>query len=467
MSDYPYADRFPINRSLPAEGAPRDQVLSQLRTMAAEEDAFWETGKCSGTMYCGDHDHYRFLTEAFGLFAHVNVLQRDMCPSATKFEAEIISMTLGLQSGDAAAGGAAAGDEPCGLVTTGGTGSILHAILAYREHASRTRGITHPNVIKPETAHPAFDKACHLFGVELRRAPIDPVTTQVDVDWVRDHVDADTVALIGSACNYGYGTVDPIAELSHVALDHGVGLHVDACLGGFILPFGRELGYDIPAFDYQVPGVTSISADTHKYGYAFKGSSVLTFRSKALRNAQYFYLTDWSGGKYTSPGMEGSRSGGLIAATWAAMVQLGHGGYLEYARQIFGTSFAMQEAVTSHPQLRLVGRPTFLFSFTSDAFDIYHVNDFMRARGWRFNGQQYPNALHMAVTRPQTQPGVADQFAADLTDAVAYAEEHATEAPRSGAIYGGVAGGMTDEADEFIRSVMADMLDGQSALPAT
>jgi len=177
-------------------------------------------------------------------------------------------------------------------------------------------------------------------------------------------------------------------------------------------------------------------------------------------------LTDWSGGKYTSPGMEGSRSGGLIAATWASMVQLGHAGYLGYARQIFDTSFAMQEAVTAHPELRLIGRPTFLFSFTSDEFDVYHVNDFMRTRGWRFNGQQYPNALHMAVTRPQTQPQVVSEFTHDLDDAVAYAKERAHEAPRSGAIYGGVAGGMTDEADEFIRAVMADMLDGQSSIPA-
>ncbi len=246
------------------------------------------------------------------------------------------------------------------------------------------------------------------------------------------HIDDQTVAIIGSACNYGYGTVDGIGDLSDLALERGVGLHVDACLGGFILPFGRELGYDIPAFDYAVPGVTSMSADTHKYGYAFKGSSVLTFRSKALRNAQYFYLTDWSGGKYTSPGMEGSRSGGLIAATWAAMVQLGHEGYLGYAKQIFETSVAMQEAVRAHPELRLVGHPTFLFSFTSDDFDIYHVNDFMRTRGWRFNGQQYPNALHMAVTRPQTQPEVVGEFAADLADAVTYAKEHAGRGPQVG-----------------------------------
>jgi glutamate/tyrosine decarboxylase-like PLP-dependent enzyme len=165
--------------------------------------------------------------------------------------------------------------------------------------------------------------------------------------------------------------------------------------------------------------------------------------------------------------MDGSRSGGIIAATWAAMVQIGHAGYLDYARQIFETSFAMQDAVRQHPELKMMGHPTFLFSFTSDVFDVYHVNDFMRTRGWRFNGQQYPNALHMAVTRPQTQAGVPDSFAADLNDAVTYANEHAAEAPKSGAIYGGVAGGMTDEADEFIRAVMADMLDSQSVIPAT
>jgi glutamate/tyrosine decarboxylase-like PLP-dependent enzyme len=460
MSEFPYAERFPVHRALPEAGRPRAEILAQLEVMAKEEDAFWETGKCSGTMYCGDHEHYDFLNQAFGLFAHVNVLQRDMCPSATNFEGEIIAMALDLFHPDAISGSA-----PGGLVTTGGTGSILHAVLAYREHATQQRGVTAPNLIKPETAHPAFDKACHLFGVELRRAPVDPVTTRVDVDWVADNIDAQTVAVIGSACNYGYGTIDPIADLGALAADRGVGLHVDGCLGGFILPFGEELGYDIPTFDFRIPGVTSISADTHKYGYALKGTSTLLFRDQALRQAQYFFLTDWSGGKYFSPGIEGSRSGGLLAATWAAMVQLGRAGYRRYAEAIFATSAAMQAAVRAHPELRLIGQPTFLFSFTSDEFDIYHVNDFLRRRGWRLNGQQYPNALHMAVTRPQTQPGVVDMFATDLADGVAYAKEHAAEQPFTGAIYGGVAGGMTDEADELIRSVMAGMLDQQMSVP--
>ncbi len=458
MGGFPYQDKFEVHRTLPEEGTDKEVVLAMLATMSDAENPAWETGRVSGTMYCGDHDHYDFLNEAFSYFSYVNSLQRDLCPSNTKFEAEVIAMTLDLLGAKALTD-----TTPVGLVTSGGSGSIAHAVLAYREHHP-TPG--RPNIIKPETAHPAFAKAGHLFGVEVKVAPVDPMTTQVDLDWVRAKIDENTVALVGSACNYGYGTLDPITELGQIALERGVGLHVDGCLGGFILPFGRELGYDIEPFDFAVPGVTTISADTHKYGYALKGTSVLCFGDKALRNDQYFYLTDWSGGKYCSPGMDGSRSGGLLAATWAAMVHLGRSGYRRYAEQIFATSAAMQEAVREHPSLRLMGKPTFLFSFTSDEFDIYLVNDFLRQRGWRMNGQQYPNALHMAVTRPQTQPGVVERWRGDLADAVAYAQEHRDEAAKSGAIYGGVAGGMTEEADGFIRFFMAEMMDQQSAVPS-
>ena len=465
VSPFPYSDRFPINRALPDQGIDRQEILGQLEAMATAEDASWETGQCSGTMYCGDHDHYEFMTEAFARFGHVNILQRDMCPSATKMESEVIAMTLDLLGANRLDPSEADAD-PVGLLTTGGSGSIGHAMLAYREQARATRGIDRPNVIKPETAHPAFDKACHLYGIEVVAVPVDPQTTTVDPEVAKAAIDDNTVALIGSACNYGYGTVDPIEALGQVALDAGIGLHVDGCLGGFILPFGRELGEPIPAFDLAVPGVTSMSADTHKYGYAFKGTSVVCFKYKELRNAQYFFLTDWSGGKYCSPGIEGSRSGGLLAATWASMMSLGHSGYKSYAEAIFATAATMRASVERHPELRIMGQPTFLFSFTSDEFDVYHVNDFLRTRGWRLNGQQYPNALHMAVTRPQTRPGVADRFDTDLADAVVYAREHASEVPHSSAIYGGVAGGMNDEADSFIRMVMADMMDGHQDLPA-
>ena len=463
MSDlfdaYPYQDRYPVLRGLPERGRDPQGVLAELREIAVEEDALWERGQCSGTMYCGDHGHYDVLNEAFGLFSHSNALQRDMCPSATRFEGEIIAMALDLMPADSVADG-----EPVGMVTGGGSGSILQAVLAHRDHARATRGVDRPSMVRPETAHPAFAKAAHLFGLELRTVPVDPRTTTVDPQAVADAVDETTVVVVGSAGNYPYGTIDPISDLGQVALEHGVGLHVDACLGGFILPFGEELGYDIAPFDFRVPGVSTISADTHKYGYGLKGSSTLLFRDKAVRNASYFLAPDWSGGKYYSPGLEGSRSVGLLAATWTSLVTTGREGYLTHAKDIFATSAALQDVVRSHPELRLLGEPTFLFAFTSDDFDIYHVADSMKAAGWRFNGLQYPDALHMAVTRPQTQPGVVERFRADLAVAVEYATAQ-SEPPASAAIYGGVPGGLTAEGAEFIGSVMSDLLDAQQAVP--
>ncbi len=474
MSDmfdfYPYAERFGVNRQLPESGRSREEILGELREMATEEDRVWETGRCSGTMYCGDRDHYSFLKEAFGLFAHQNALQRDMCPSATRFEGEIIAMALdlmhaGTQHETGRAGARPRINEPAGMVTSGGSASIAQAMLAYREEGREGRGIERPNVVKPETGHPAFDKACHLFGIELRRVEVDPETTLVRPDDVAECIDESTVAIVGSAGNYGYGTIDPIAELGQLALERRVGLHVDGCLGGYLLPFGEELGYPIPAFDFRVPGVTTISADTHKYGYGLKGTSTLLFRDRQLRNRCYFFMPEWSGGKYFSPGMEGSRSDGLLAATWASLVSIGREGYRRYAREIFETSARMQEAVRSHEELRILGEPTFLFAFTSDEFDIYHVNDEMKRRGWRFNGLQYPNALHMAVTRPQTRPGVVEDFASDLDAAVAYAKERGDEPAESSAVYGGVPGGLSTEAEEMIRGVMSQLMDSQQSVP--
>ena len=460
---YPYAKRFSVNARLPEQGRPRQAILDELRQMAGEEDNFWQTGKCSGTMYCGDMDHYAFLNQAFSLYSHVNVLQRDMCPSATRFEGEIVAMTLDLMHADAVATHHPE-ETPCGSVTSGGTESIITALLAYRDKFRAERGIKAPRMILPETAHPAFEKGAHLFGIDIVRAPVDPTTTLVDVDFVRSQINAHTILLVGSAGNYPYGTIDPIAELSALALEKDVGLHVDGCLGGFILPWGEQLGYDIPVFDFRLPGVTSISADTHKYGYGLKGTSVVMYRDHGLRKYQYFLSPEWPGGKYFSPGLAGSRSGGLLAATWASMISLGREGYRRYAKAIFETSFAMQKAVRSHSELRLMGNPTWCFSFTSDVFDIYHVNDFMKTRGWRFNGQQYPNAIHMCVTRPQTQPGVVDTLARDLDEAVRYARNPPREMPASGAVYGGAPKGIP-EVQKMINDFMVGFLDASQDVP--
>jgi sphinganine-1-phosphate aldolase len=440
---HPYAGRYEVHSRLPEQGVSREQLLRELGEMAELEDRKGDSGKVSGSIYSGDHDHYAFLTQAYGLFAHANVLQRDMYPSATKMEAEIIAMTSGMLHGD---------EDTGGIVTSGGTESLVSAMLTYREWGRDEKGIDRPQVIVPDTAHPALDKGFHYFGIEAVRAP---VTTDfvVDVGYVRDHIGPRTVALVGTAGTYPHGLIDPIPELAELAVQHGLGLHVDGCLGGFILPWAEELGYPVPLFDFRVPGVTSISADTHKYGYALKGSSVLLYRPKAWRRYQYFVRQGWPGGNYASPGMSGSRSGGIIAATWAALTSLGREGYLRIAADIFRTADAIKAAVRLQPELSLIGDSLFNVAFRSDEVDIFHVNDSLAADGWRMNGLQRPPALHFCVTRPNTQPGVAEAFAADLAKAVKYAKEPPSAMPQSGAMYG--SGGRTPDPERVVAGVLS------------
>ncbi|MCC6145339.1 MAG: aspartate aminotransferase family protein [Candidatus Hydrogenedentes bacterium] len=433
---FPYYEQYGALTAMPEEGMDPEVLREQVRAMSAREDQSWENGRCSGTAYHGDRAHYCLLNEVFSAFSHVNAIQRDMCPSMNRFESDIIAMTLEMLHGEAVSAHNPA-HNACGVLGLGGTESILNALLVYREKARKERGITAPEMIIPVTAHPAFVKGAHLLGLRPIFAPVVESTTRVDIDFVRDRINENTVVLIGSAGNYPYGTVDAVDALSALAIEHGIGLHIDACLGGFILPWGEQLGYDIPCFDFRLPGVTSISADTHKFGYGLKGTSVLCYRDRTWREHQYFLYPEWPGGSYASPGIAGSRSGGLIAATWAAMVSLGKHGYRERARAIFETSFAMQQVVTSKDALFLRGTPTFCFAFESNAFNVYHINDFMRPRGWRFNGVQRPDALHFCVTGPATRPGTVDAFDADLTAAVQYAKNPPQAAPRSSAFYGG------------------------------
>ena len=446
---HPYAGRYEVHGTMPEQGVPREQILRELREMSTEEDRKGDGGRVSGSIYSGDHDHYAFQTEAFGFYAHANVLQRDMYPSATKMEAEIIAMTADILHGDADTGG---------LVTSGGTESLVTAMLTYREWGRNTKGISDPQIIMPVTAHPAHNKAFHYFGIEPVIAPVTDDFV-VDLDFVRDHIGPRTVALVGTAGTYPHGLIDPIPELGQLALDHGIGLHVDGCLGGFVLAWARDLGYEHTSFDLAVPGVTSISADTHKYGYALKGSSVLLFRPKSLRREQYLVMDTWPGGAYASPSMGGSRSGGLISATWASLLHLGKSGYRTIAADIFRTAGEIKEAVRSCPELALIGDSLFNIAFraTPDSgIDIFHVNDGLTERGWRMNGLQLPPALHFCVTRPNTQPGISEAFAEDLHASVEYAKAPMRPIPRSGAMYG--AGGQRPERTQMLTAIK-DRLD--------
>lgn len=464
---YPYRSRFTVHERIPETGMDRSRLLAELTQMAHEEDRLGDEGRCSGSIYSGDHEHYHFLSEAFETFAHANVLQRDMYPSANKLEGEIVAMTLDLL------GGSQVGEhdpdaEPCGVLTSGGSESLISAVYAYREWAREQRGISEPQMIMPRTAHVALDKAAHYFGVEVLHAPVGP-DYLVDLDWVNDHITDRTMMLVSSAGSYPYGLVDPITDLGVMAQEHGIGVHVDGCLGGFILPWGQRLGYPIPPFDLRVPGVTSLSADTHKFGYALKGTSVLLYHDKGLRRHQYFTAPDWPGGLYVSPGVSGSRSGGLIAATWAAMVSIGRQGYLEAARAIFDTAARIRQTVESIPELEVMGDPTFLVAFRTNPehlhdMAIFHVNDALLDRGWRMNALHLPPALHFCVTRPTTMPGVAEAFDRDLRAAVAYARSPSRERPRSGALYGF---GGTPEGVATLDGLLTAGLDLMYALPPT
>ena len=450
---YPYRARFKTYERLEPEGRAPQSILDELATMASEEDRIADQGRVSGSIYHGGHDHYAFLTKAFHLFAHANVLQRDMYPSATKLEAEIVAMAAAMLHAEVA----------CGVVTFGGTESLINPMLVYRDRGRAEKGITEPEVIIPVTAHVALEKAGHLLGIKILKAPLTSEWL-VDVDWVRDHITKNTIALVGSAANYAHGLIDPIEKLSDIALEHDLGLHVDGCLGGFILPWGERLGYAIPPFDFRIPGVTSISADTHKYGYALKGTSVLLYRNSNLRRYQYFNFTDWPGGIYFSPGLSGSRSGGIVAATWAAMVSLGESGYLDAAKRIFETAATIRRGIDWIPELQVIGKPTFLVAFRSPDLNIYHVNDHLIEKGWRLNALQLPAALHFCVTRPNTAPGVAEAFLDDLRDAVEYAKHPARAQPKSGALYG--LGG-TPEGNEVLETLFTAALDAMYEVAPT
>jgi len=432
----PYKGRFESYARIPEKGRDREDIYRELAAMADEENAAWKSGQVSGTFYHAGDEHRAYLNRVFGLFSHVNTLQFDICPSMFKMESEIISMTAKMLNADAVSEHNPA-DAVCGTVTSGGTESILMAMKVYREWARAEKGIESPEIIMPHTAHPAFDKAGQYFGIKMVHVPVDPPDFRVDPAAVEERINANTAAIVGSAGNYPYGLIDPLEKLSAIALKHKIGFHVDGCLGGFILPWIEKLGYDVPVFDFRLPGVTSMSADTHKYGFALKGTSVVLYRSNNLRRYQYFNVPDWPGGLYASPTAAGSRSGGLTAATWASMVYLGQEGYLAAARAIMQVADAIKKGVEQIPELLLIGKPTFVISFRSEQVDIFHVNDFMKTKGWRFNVLQLPPGMHFCVTMPQTLvPDIAGRLTDDLKQAVPYARTKAGTVAETTALYG-------------------------------
>jgi len=446
-----YREHFETFAKLPPVGRERGDILEMMREMAELEAARWREGYASGSVYNGDEEHIEFLNEVYAINSQANPLHTDLWPSAVKYESEIVAMTAHMLGADEAGAPFGSPEGVCGAVSSGGTESILLAMKAYRDYARDKRGITRPQIVAPETAHAAFDKAGQYFGIEVVHVPVGP-DFRADVKAMEAAVTENTIALVGSAPPFPHGIIDPIEELSEIARERGIGFHTDACLGGFVLPWAEKLGYPVPPFDFRLPGVTSMSADTHKYGYAAKGTSVVLYRGQELRHYQYFTVTDWPGGLYCSPSFAGSRPGALSAACWAAMVSIGEQGYLEATRRILETADRIKAGLREIPELSLIGDPLFVIAFQSPELDVYKILDAMTERGWNLNGLHKPAAVHLCVTLRHTQPGVAERFLRDLKASVAEVKSQPEGKPGGVAPVYGMANTLPD------RGIVADLL---------
>ncbi|HOW24838.1 MAG TPA: aspartate aminotransferase family protein [Bacteroidales bacterium] len=392
---------FPLKEKDP------DDLLHQLRE-GKQKDASWETGKMFGFVYYPEERITKVMKTVCELYGFENALNPTVFRSIAKLENETVEMVSDLLNGD---------EEVAGNVTTGGTESILLALKVARDRSRKLNpGILQPEIIVPESAHPAFHKAAHFLGLKTVMLPLDS-QYQADLNRLPDLVNKNTVLIVGSAPSYPHGIIDPIEKMGQFASEHGLLFHVDACLGGFMLPFIVKLGYPVPAFDFRVAGVTSISADLHKFGYGMKGSSVILYRTNEMRRYQFFTHSRWSGGLFGSPTLMGSRSGAPAAAGWTILNLLGMEGYLSMTRKTMEAVETLQANIRSIEGIHIVGNPlTSVFSFTSDRQDIFLISDELESRGWIFDRISQPEAIHLIVTMPNI--GHIDAFIEDLQKAV-------------------------------------------------
>jgi glutamate/tyrosine decarboxylase-like PLP-dependent enzyme len=349
------------------------------------------------------------IKDAFASYLSENGLDPTAFPSALQMENEVVSMAAGHLNGDA---------DAVGNFTSGGTESIMLAVKAARDWARvHRRDVAEPEIVLPETAHAAFQKAGAYLGVRPVIVPVDPESFRADVDAVRDAITGNTVLLVGSAISYAHGVVDPIRDLGQVALERDLLLHVDGCMGGFLLPYFARLGAPIPDYDFRVPGVTSISMDLHKYAFAAKGASTILYRDKQLRKYQMYACSNWTGYTVINPTVQSTKSAGPIAAAWAALHFIGDDGYLEITRAVKQATERIVAAVEAAPDFRLLGRPDMnLLSFASDSVSVFHIADEMKERNWYVQPQlgygSSPENIHLSIN-PESVRWV-DAMLADL-----------------------------------------------------
>ena len=408
MEDGPMQAEAP---RIPKQGLGRDQILSEMAARR-KDDVKWQENRAFSLVFHHSDEHTEFLKAAHGLFFDGNGLNPMAFASLRRFEHEVVRMTAALLNGDR---------QTVGAMTSGGTESIMLAVRSYRDRARKvTPWIKKPEMVIPVSAHVAFDKAGKYFDVRMVRAPLGR-DFRLNPKAMARLITPNTIALAVSAPEYPFGMIDPVEDIGALAIKHGIPLHVDACVGGFILPWVERLGYPIPPFDFRVPGVTSISADLHKYGYAAKGASTILYRSMDYMRHQFFVCVDWPGGVFASPSMPGTRPGGTIAAAWAGLMAMGEDGYLRNAEVVMNTTRRFIEGINAIDGLRVLGNPpasVLAYGSSDKRLNCYAIADFMTQRGWHIDRQQRPPAIHLMVNPGHAK--IVDTYLEDLRAAVAH-----------------------------------------------
>ena len=411
--------------TLPAAGCGREELKQTMETLR-REDAPWHSGRSFKPAYFAGDDVLDVAHEAFGMYIDENALySRTSYPSLHRYEVEVVDMLLDLLHAPDGAGGS---------TTSGGTETNIMAVKTARDWArEKNPAATVPEMIVPRTAHPSFDKAAHLLGVRVVRMEKSPGFV-ADVEAMARAINENTIMLVGSAPPYPYGESDPVGAIAELAREHGLWMHVDACLGGMILPFVRELDSSVPEFDFANPGVTSISVDLHKYGYATKGVSALLLCDAALERFQRITFENWPAGMYSTANISGSRSGGGVASAWAVMRYLGRDGYRDVVGKLVGVRQALIEGIESIDGLRVYANPhAFQFAFGSDAYDIFAVAEGLGERGWQVGRALEPPSI-MLMLNMSHQPMVA-AFLSELREVASEVKAANITAKQASAVY--------------------------------
>lgn len=399
-----------MRRTIPERGLSKDEILQKLREYSAEDlDPY--SGRLFTIAFEPGIDELREVAfEAMKMFAFKNMLDFTEFPSAIRMEKDIVDYAVSLMHGD---------EQTVGTFTFGGTESVFLAVKAARDSFILKKGtVTIPEIVMPITAHPCYDKAAEYLGLRVKRVKVDKEKLTADVDAMNEAITENTAMIVGSTPNWPFGTVDPIKDLAEIAVDKGIWLHVDACVGGFVLPFMKKLGDKIPEFDFRIEGVSSISLDPHKYAYAPIGASVVLFRKKFHKMFSQFSNIRWPGYPIVNPAVLSSRSEALLASAWATLHFLGQEGYLNLAKKIIS---AREKIVKGFKELgyKLMGEPTVIAAFTTD-LNVFKIFDEMMKRGWVFLPQkgieamEIPPSLHLTITPIHEK--LAEQMISDLKE---------------------------------------------------